>query len=146
MPSIITSPSSVSKRTRERSAIADLLSGCELPQRAALEALHHQHVRGAQRRIRLWDPNRPVVTACGGCGSDSGHVLSLDPQVELLPERVCEAVREVDRPHSPTPARRALQTQRQSIDDVQIPGHDSLDARPANFDHYLFTGVERGRG
>jgi hypothetical protein len=40
-------------------AVANLLGGRDLAQRPALQALHDEHVRGAQRPIRLRDPNRP---------------------------------------------------------------------------------------
>jgi hypothetical protein len=38
-----------------------------------------------------------------------------------------------------------LQAHRESVDDVQIPRHDRVDAGPANLHHHALTGVERRR-
>ncbi len=92
----------------------------------------------------LWDPDRRQPAAVRS-GSYGGHVLRLDPQVELFPERLGEPVREVNSADSPTPARRALHADRQPVDDIQVPSDDRVDARPANLDDDPLTGVERRR-
>jgi hypothetical protein len=55
------------------------------------------------------------------------------------PSAWAKPVRQVDRAHSPAPARAALKAHRQPIDDVQIPRDDRRDARSAN----LHDGVGR---
>jgi hypothetical protein len=135
---------SVEQGASECLAVTDLLIGRDCAQWAALEPLHHEHMRGTQGLMRFRYPDRRggAPRACRGGHGD--HVLGLDPQVEFLPERRREPVRKVDRADSPPPARAGLEAPRQSIDDVQIPRHGGVDPRPANLHDHPLTGFEHG--
>jgi hypothetical protein len=82
----------VEQRAGECLPVADLLVRVNRAERAAVEALHHKHIGGAQRRMRFRDPDCSGDATHGCSGGHCGHVLRLDPQVKLLAERFGEPI------------------------------------------------------
>jgi hypothetical protein len=117
----------------------DLVGGS---QRRPVQPLHDQDPFGAQRPMRDGDPHRAVPA--GARGRHRRHVARLDPEVQLLADRVGEAVGQVADADRPRPAGAALQRPCQPRHDVQVALDHRADPGPLHLHGHLGAGPQAG--
>ena len=121
---------------------ARLADGGDVVDAHALDALHREYLLAGQVPVDLRHPD--VLAQRGGVHvrHPGVHRLRLEPEVQLLGEVVGEVGDDVLR-GQPATQLGQLDELGAALEDLQVGGHATADARPLDLDHDLLAGVQR---
>ena len=116
----------------------------DVVEREAAQPLHHQHAPGDQRRVRAGHDD-PALVGPGEHVRDVEHVLGLEPEVELLDDRLREQLdqrrRVGERGDGDAADRRGASHDERG----DVVAEELRDLRALHLDDDLFAGDEAGR-
>ena len=109
----------------------------------AVEPLHHQHATGDQFGVGPGHDVAPLAELGEGA-SQVHHVLGLQPEVELLGDRLGEQLDQRRRVGQRGDRNAPHQFGRQPRHDPQVVAHQPGDRRPLDLDHHPLAGPQGG--